>query len=153
MEGNVGQGLVPRVAIPLNPDFSWSVGNWMEQFFDGLKEGKFMGSKCPACGRVYLPPRMICERCFVKAEDWVELPDTGTVETFTVASIKVADNGDLEDLQSPEVIAMVKHDGADTCLAARLEGDNAAVGMKVQAVLNTAAENVLDILSAYRPVK
>jgi uncharacterized OB-fold protein len=148
MEGNV----VPRVAIPLNPEFNWSVGNWVENFFDGLKEGKFMASKCPSCGRVYLIPRMICEHCFTKAEDWVELPDTGTVESFTVANVKVAVNGDLEDLASPEVIAMVKHDGADTCLAARLETDKPAVGMLVQAVLDTSAENVLDILTAYRPV-
>jgi uncharacterized OB-fold protein len=141
---------VPRASIPINPVFGWSVGNWMENFFDGMKGGKLLASRCPACGRVYLPPRMICERCFVKADEWVELPETGTVETYTTAHVKVAENGDLVDLEAPEIIAMVKHDGADTCVAARLEGGSASVGMRVKAVLNPAAENVLDLLSGYK---
>jgi uncharacterized OB-fold protein len=143
---------VPRASIPINPVFSWSVGNWMENFYDGMKEGKIMGSRCPACGRVFLPPRMICERCFVKAEEWVELPATGTVQSCTTASVKVTENGDLVDLEAPEIIAMVKHDGADTCIAARLEGKDASTGMRVEAVINPAAENVLDLLAAYRPL-
>jgi len=143
---------VPRASIPINPVFNWSVGNWMEYFYDGLKQGKIMGSRCPACGRVSLPPRMICERCFVKADEWVELPATGTVQACTMASVKVAENGDLVDLGTPEAIAMVKHDGADTCVAARLEGGEASVGMRVEAVIDTSAENVLDLLAAYRPL-
>jgi len=147
------QNRVPRASIPFNPVFNWSVGNWMEQFYDGMKEGKILASRCPACGRVYLPPRMICERCFVKAEEWVELPETGTVETYTEAYVKLNLEGKLEDLSSPEIIAMVKHDGADTCIAGRLEGSGASVGMRVKAVLDPSAENVLDLLSGYRPVE
>jgi uncharacterized OB-fold protein len=150
MGPNADQARVPRASIPFNPVFNWSVGNWMEQFFDGMKEGKILASRCPACGRVYLPPRMICERCFAKADEWVELPETGTVETFTEAHVQLAQNGELEDLASPEIIAMVKHDGADTCVAARLEGGKASVGMRVKAVLNPSADNVLDLLSGYR---
>ncbi len=143
---------VPRASIPINPVFNWSVGNWMEVFYDGLKKGKIMGSKCPACGRVFLPPRMICERCFVKAEEWAELPLTGEVQACTIASVKVAENGDLVDLEAPEVIAMVKQDGADTCVVARIEGKDASVGMRVEAVIDTGADNVLDLLAAYRPL-
>ena len=153
MGANVGKDPVPRASIPINPVFQWSVGNWMEHFFDGMKGGKLLGSRCPDCGRVYLPPRMICERCFVKAEEWVELPETGTVEAYTVAHVKVAENGDLVDLEATEIIAMVKHDGADTCVAARLEGGYASVGMRVKAVLEPDAENVLDLLSGYLPAE
>jgi uncharacterized OB-fold protein len=150
MGAKAGKDPVPRASIPLNPVFNWSVGNWMEYFYDSLKEGKIMGSRCPACGRVSLPPRMICERCFVREEEWVELPVTGTVQACTLASVMVAENGDLVDLESPEIIAMVKHDGADTCIAARIEGADASVGMRVEAVLNPGAANVLDLLAAYR---
>ncbi len=59
----------------------------------------------------------------------------------------MAENGDLVDLEAPEIIAMVKHDGADTCIAARLEGNDASVGMKVEAVIDTGAANVLDLPS------
>ncbi len=151
MGAKVSKDPVPRASIPINPVFNWSVGNWMENFYDGMKEGKILGSKCPACGRVFLPPRMICERCFARAEEWVELPATGTVQACTKAAVSVAENGDLVDLEAPEIIAMVKHDGADTCIAARLEGDDASVGMRVEAVLNPDADNVLDLLAAYRP--
>ncbi len=122
----------------------------MERFFDGMREGKLMASRCPGCGRVFLPPRMVCERCLTRAEDWVELPLTGSVETFTEAHVRLAPDGTLEDLEDPELIAMVRHDGADTCVAARLDAPQAAVGMRVEAVLDPGAENVLDLLSCYR---
>lgn len=151
MAVNADKEFVPRASIPLNPPFTWSVGNWIEHFFDGLKAGKILASKCPSCGRVYLPPRMICERCFVKAEEWKEMPAAGTVEACTTASVEVAQDGTLADLESPATIAMVKHDGADTCIAGRVEGD-VSIGSRVEAVLNPSADNVLDILASYRPI-
>jgi len=145
---------VDTVEIPAVPVFSWSVGNFMERFFDGLKEGKIMGVKCPKCGRVYLPPRMICERCFARNEEWMELPLQGTVESFTVAHVKVGDDGELEDLEAPEIIGMVKHKGADTCIVARIEDldpEDAGVGMRVTVIVDKSAENVLALLSHYIP--
>jgi uncharacterized protein len=150
--GSIDIGPVPRSSIAIAPPFTWSVGNWMEYFFDGMKEGKLRGSKCPVCGRVSLPPRMVCEVCMVKMEDWVDLPLEGTVVSFTKASVKVGANGKLEDLAAPEIIAAVKHDGADTCIVGRLEGSDASVGMKVRAVIDSGAENALDRLSGYKPV-
>lgn len=152
MGGNAGIDPVSRASIPLDPPFGWSVGNWMETFFEGLRKGKVLGSKCPVCGRVYLPPRMICERCFVKTEEWVELPASGTVKTFTRAFVKVAENGELTELDATQTIAMVQHDGADTCIAARLESETPFIGMRVEAVIDPGSENVLDILTAYRPL-
>ena len=144
---------VMRVGLPLAPAFNWSVGNWMEQFFDGLKERKIIASKCVSCGRVFLPPRMICERCFIKTEEWVELPQTGTVEALTEAHVEVGPDGELKDLPSPEIIALVRHDEADTCLAARLEAKNASAGMRVRVVWNDVPEGVLDAISCYEPVE
>lgn len=153
MEAKKEKAKVSRASIPFNPVFAWSVGNWMERFFDGMKEGKLRASRCPECGRVFLPPRMVCERCFARAEEWVEVPATGTVDSFTEAHVKLASNGALEDLGQAEIIAMVKHDGADTCVVAKLEGASAAVGMRVKAVLDPAAENMLDLLAGYRPAE
>jgi uncharacterized protein len=146
---------VDTVGIPAVPVFSWSVGNFMECFFDGLRDGKVMGVKCPKCGRLYVPPRMICERCFTENEEWVELPPEGAVESFTVAHVKVGEGGELIDIESPEIIGMIKHEGADTCVAARIEGlapEDAVVGMRVKVVIDKSAENVLDVLSHYVPL-
>ena len=152
MRSDEGLKKVQRFGLPIVPVFNWSVGNWMEQFFDGLKERKLVAVKCGECGRVYLPPRMICERCFVKNEEWVEIPETGTVLTYTVAHVRVGDSGDLEDLDEPQVIAMVRHDGADTCITARCDAANCSAGMRVQVVWNDSADSVLDAISSYRPI-
>ena len=152
MRAGVDIGPVPKSSIAMNPPFAWSVGNWMEYFFDGLKEGVLRASKCPKCGRVFLPPRMVCEICFVKNEDWVDVPLEGTVVSFTRASVKVGADGRLEDLPAPEYIVMVKHDGADTCIAGRLEGDSCSIGIKVSAVIDAGAESPLERLSGYKPV-
>jgi len=45
------------------------------------------------------------------------------------------------------------HDGSDTCLVARLDAGSASVGMRVKAVLDPSAENVLELLSCYRPAE
>ncbi len=138
--------------MPLVAEFNWSVGNWMERFFEGLRDRKIVACKCGVCGRVYLPPRMVCERCFVRTEEWVELPATGRVETYAEAHVKVAGNGDLEELDKPEIIAMVRHDDADTCICARLDAESAEVGMRVQVVWNEAPESALDAISCYSPL-
>ncbi len=85
----------------------------------------------------------------VKNEDWVDLPLEGTVVSFTKAFTKMGANGQLEDLASPEIIAMVKHEGADTCLVGSLKGGDCSIGMKVKAVIDSGAENPLDRLAGY----
>lgn len=139
--------------MPIAAEFHWSVGNWMERFFEGLRNRKMVASKCGVCGRVYLPPRMICERCFEKTEEWVELPETGAVESFTQAHVQVGYNGDMEALTEPEIIALIKHDNADTCVCAKLDAESAEVGMRVRVVWNEAPESVLDTISCYSPDK
>lgn len=150
--GRNGHQNVDIVTIAAVPVFSWSVGNMMERFFEGLKAGKLVGAECKGCGRVSLPPRMVCERCFTVSDELVELPLTGRLESFTAASVELGADGDLHDVETPVLIGMVKHDGADTCLVARVEGlgpADAAAGSKVKAVLDTDAEDVLGILSHY----
>src|SRR5262249_1726014 len=51
-------------------------------YLRGLAEGRILGQRCPACGKVYVPPRGACPADGVPTEDEVELPDTGTVTTF-----------------------------------------------------------------------
>jgi uncharacterized OB-fold protein len=80
---------------------------------------------------VYCPPRVFCEDSFeaIDLADLVELPGTGTVETFTVC----CENGS-GDPQDPVILAFVRFDGADGGFVAPLECDFEAVeiGMRVQ---------------------
>ncbi len=56
-------------------------------FFIGLLEGKIMGTRCPRCGTTWVPIRTHCWSldCDLVETDWVEMPLTATVHTWTVA--------------------------------------------------------------------
>ncbi len=56
-----------------------------EQF---LSEKKLMGTRCPHCNALFLPPRAICPRCHDDGLEWVELSGEGTLVAFT--SIHIA---------------------------------------------------------------
>jgi len=86
-----------------------SAGKFATRFFNELKNGKIMGVKCSKCGRVLIPPRSFCERCFTPIEEWVEVKDTGVIETFTICYEKFTGLPD-----PPYTVAVIKLDGADT---------------------------------------
>jgi len=56
----------------------------MEQFYKQILQGKLVGGKCKKCGKVHLPPRPLCDSCFSKEFEWVELPRNGKLLTYTV---------------------------------------------------------------------
>jgi uncharacterized protein len=55
-----------------------------QPFWTAALEGRLLGSRCTACGTVLLPPQPRCFSCQGDRFEWVELPGTGTVYTFTV---------------------------------------------------------------------
>ena len=52
-----------------------------------LQEHKLMGSRCEACGEVYLPPRPLCPACFSEQMAWVEMGSEGTLAAVTAVYI------------------------------------------------------------------
>lgn len=105
-----------------------------ERFFREIKDnGRLMGARCPKCNLVYLPPRLYCERCFSALEEWLEIPNRGTVHTFTVAHIDLDGNR----LEKPAIIALVRFDGVYGGLVHRLgkiEPEKVCLGMPVKVV-------------------
>ncbi|MBN2077293.1 MAG: Zn-ribbon domain-containing OB-fold protein [Dehalococcoidales bacterium] len=57
--------------------------NRIYQFYDNLKEGRFTTTKCQKCGHVAYPPVIICPECWSEEMEWIDLPQTGKVVTFT----------------------------------------------------------------------
>jgi len=51
-------------------------------FFAGLAEKKLLGTRCPECGYRHGTPRVHCIMCGAECE-WFELPQEGTVHTWT----------------------------------------------------------------------
>ena len=81
-----------------------------ERFFREIQEnGKLLGTACLTCDIVYVPPRLYCERCFDHLDEWVEVPPTGRVYTFTLVHLDL----DAKPLPEPRMMALVQLDGAD----------------------------------------
>jgi uncharacterized OB-fold protein len=124
---------------PIRLEYSIGAGTAQSRFLLGLVEGRIRGQRCPACGRVYCPPRGACPTDGVPTEEEVELPDTGTVTTFCVVNIRFSDRAP----EVPYVCAQVLIDGADTSLFGLIAGLPARevhMGQRVRAVWVPAEE-------------
>ncbi len=56
-------------------------------FYQYLAEHRLMGSHCPSCGALHLPPRPLCPLCKGEEMEWVEMSGRGTLLAFTTISI------------------------------------------------------------------
>jgi hypothetical protein len=61
-------------------------------------------ARCSGCGKVFFPPRLVCNACRGREFKQVTLPQAGTLETFTI--IRVAPTG-FED-QAPYAVGVVR---------------------------------------------
>lgn len=128
------------------PYYNWTTGKTAGMMLTAIRdEKKFIGFKCPKCGKVYAPAKDICGECFVILDlDPIDVGPEGEVVTFT----KVFREHGEQPLEPPYVLAGIKLSGADTALIAILDsGDKeVSVGMKVKPVWNdTPAGNFRDL--------
>lgn len=139
--------------IPLN--YIYTVGIAGERFFREIKDNaKFVGTKCDKCNVIYVPPKIYCERCFNRLENYIDVGTKGTVHTFTICY----ENVDGTKKEEPTIIAMVKIDGTDGGLIHRLcevDPKEVKIGMTVEAIFKTKEEregSILDI-KYFKPIK
>jgi uncharacterized OB-fold protein len=59
----------------------------IEQFYKFLQQGKIMAGKCQKCGKIYMPPRPLCDNCYSQQFDWVNVSGKGKLITYTVIYI------------------------------------------------------------------
>jgi len=52
-------------------------------FWEGLKQGKILATKCRKCGKIFFPPVADCSQCLTSDMEWIELSDEAIIETFT----------------------------------------------------------------------
>ncbi len=87
-----------------------------------LNEKKLMGTRCPKCDKLYLPPRAICSQCYGHSMEWVELSGQGKLAAFT--SIHIAPSFMIEqgfDRQNPYCCGIVETEEGDK-ISARILG-------------------------------
>lgn len=56
-------------------------------FAQFLDEEKLMGSRCHACGALFVPPRPICIECGGSEMQWVQANGTGRLSAFTCIAV------------------------------------------------------------------
>ena len=118
-------------------DFSFWVGLYMDKFYDSLENKKIIGNKCTKCEKVFVPPRKICGECNETIHldnNWVNLPDTGMLQNYTITHYRVSDRT-ARKAKNPQIIGMVQIDGSDTAIVYRLlkiEPEEVKIGMKVK---------------------
>jgi hypothetical protein len=124
----------------MEADYIYTLGLAGERFFKEIKEnGRIMGTRCKRCNLTYVPPRIYCERCFEKLEEWIEVSPRGTVYTFTIAHIDI--NG--SKLEQPTIYAVIKIHGANGGLVHKISEvspENVKIGMQVEAVFKPKEE-------------
>jgi uncharacterized OB-fold protein len=102
-------------------------------FLRGLEEGKLLGARTGKDGKVYFPPKEADPATGLELDNYVELPDTGTVTTFAIINIPFAG----QRIKPPYVAAYVLLDGADIAflhLVQEIDATEVRMGMRVQAV-------------------
>lgn len=150
----------------------WNVGayrykapeGYLDEFVRAFKEKKLIGSLCPSCGRVYLPPREICARCFTKTKEKVEVSQYGEVLAFLVspplekgkvilAGIDAVQAGFLKEGEQI-ILAMVRFFGTSSSIVLPLvnaDPSEVGLGMRVKAVWKDECKGALSDLIGVEP--
>ncbi len=120
----------------MQADYMYTNGVAGDRFFRHLMEkDTFLATKCKKCGKVLFPARLYCEDCFqeISESDWLEVPATGTVRVFTVATI----NAHGKKMEEPKIIALIDIDKTDGALLRIIKTKDLKrdfCGVKVKAV-------------------
>ncbi len=141
--------------VPLTFMYNYRVGAFLEKYIQGLSEKKILGVRCPECKRVLLPPRSSCGSCSAKPAEWVDVKPEGVLVNFTVAHVNI-EKGEVKDLEAPEIIGMIRLEGADSLLTAKVQGvppDACEAGLRLRAVWKDPPEGTLLDLDHFEPVE
>ncbi len=137
-----------KLALP----YTYFPGRVGSTFIIALRdEKKIMGTKCPTCNTVYIPPRQVCDKDFTDIrENWVEVGKKGTVINFTV----VRYDDKHMPRKAPFVLALIKLEGADTPFMHILDGikpEEVTIGMTVEAEFASATTNTILDIDHFKP--
>ena len=153
----IRKGKVLESIQKVEPRYNWAAGVAISRFLIELKNGKIIGRKCMQCKRILVPPRMYCEQCYRPTDEWVEVKDTGTINTYSVSHV-AADASRLKELL---VVAVVDIDGASPGMGilhhlGEVEPDPVKIhiGMKVKAVWKPKEERqgAITDIKYFRPL-
>ena len=153
-------------------DGFWNIGAYrykgntlIQEYVEGLKEKKLIGSLCPGCGKVIVPPRNLCGRCHRRMDKRIVVSDKGTITSFVISppirkgvyKVLGVDPVEAGLINEGDIIipVFVKFDGADSNVNIALIGagpDKVHVGMRVRVVWAQEPQGKLSDIEAVEPI-
>jgi uncharacterized OB-fold protein len=110
-------------------------------WWQAAAEHRLVVQTCTECGVTRHPPAPRCWSCRSSAHEWVDLPGTGTVYTFTIVHQSF-----IPGLEVPHVVAAVElDDSGNARLVSNIiecEPSSVTIGMKVAAVWHDVAPDL-----------
>ncbi|MGB9778413.1 MAG: Zn-ribbon domain-containing OB-fold protein [Candidatus Bathyarchaeales archaeon] len=154
---DIKEGKIPTEKFRPKAKFAWSAGIAISRFLEELKNGRIIATTCSKCGRIMVPPRIYCEKCFKPTDGWKYVKDTGVINTFSVSFIAA----DATRLKEPIVVAIINLDGASEGMGIvhwikeYEDWKEIKIGMKVKAVWKPPEERTGAItdIAYFKPVK
>ena len=121
-------------------------------YLRALQQGVLLGARSGDTGKVYFPPREADPATGRELDQFVELPDSGTVTTFAIINIPFPG----QRIKPPYVAAYILLDGADIPflhLVTDIDAADVRMGMRVRAVWKPREEWGLGIdnIEHFRP--
>jgi hypothetical protein len=124
---------VTMVVIPSSIEIQHTASLAETAYLKALKEGKLLGARTSKDGKLYFPAREADPATGKVLDEFVELPDKGTVTTFAIINIPF----EGQRIKPPYVAAYVLLDGADIPflhLVSDIDASEVRMGMRVEAV-------------------
>jgi uncharacterized OB-fold protein len=143
---------ITMLVVPTSIEIQHTASLPESTFLRGIEEGKLLGARSGKTGKVYFPPKEADPATGQELNEYVELPDKGTVTTFAVINIPFAG----QRIKPPYVAAYVLLDGADIAflhLVTEIDAAEVRLGMRVEAVWRPREEWGLGIdnIDHFRP--
>ncbi len=122
----------------------------LSKFYEALKEGKVLATKCTKCNTIYFPPQLDCPKC--KSRDyvtWIEVPRRGKLITYTQINVKPASHAHYQDY----IIGVGEFNGIKI-LALILTDDlkKINIGMDIELVV-ISREPEKNLIYAFKPIR
>ena len=143
---------VTMLVVPTTIEIQHTASLPESAFLRALEEGKLLGARTGENGKVYFPAREADPATGQQLDEFIELPDKGTVTTFAIINIPFAG----QRIKPPYVAAYVLLDGADIPflhLVTEIDATDVRMGMRVEAVWKPREEWGLGIdnIDYFRP--
>jgi uncharacterized OB-fold protein len=105
------EAAISELPYGLDLHYEHAYGTYYGRLFDELRTTRrIIGVRCPSCQSVLVPPRPVCEACYVPTAQFEDVADTGTLRAFSV--IRFSFEGQVRE--PPYVYAEITLDGAAT---------------------------------------